>query len=125
MLHVTAIDDDLRPDEAFSAQWVATLVHTVVEVVRERCLTLGQAAHWDIFDKRVVRPMLFGDAMISYEVLVTHWSLKDAAQAANMLVTVKRRFADALIEEVRKTVDDPLDVQEELRELMSLMERNR
>ena len=48
---------------------------------------------------------------------------KDAAQAANMMITVKRRFAKALYEEVGRTVGSPAEVEDELNALLRTLER--
>jgi DNA-directed RNA polymerase specialized sigma24 family protein len=109
------------PDDAFVMQWSAMLVRRVVDRVRSACLGDGLEPHWQVFEARVVRPMLFGDPPVSYPDLVTRLELKDTAQAANMTVTVKRRFASALCLEVSRTVRDPDDVKAELGELMNAL----
>ncbi len=58
-----------------------------------------------------------------YAALVSDLDLSDAAQASNMMITVKRRFARALYAEVGRTVTDPADVEEELGELLRDLER--
>jgi RNA polymerase sigma-70 factor (ECF subfamily) len=106
------------PEAAFHRQWSATLVHHVLDGVRRGCLADGLDAHWTIFEHRVVRPLLFGDRPTGYDELVGRLDLKDASQAANMMVTVKRRFANALCEEVSRTVSDRDEVTCELAQLL-------
>ena len=112
----------LTPEQAFSTQWHATLVHRVLERVRTSCRASGLEAHWRVFEARVVRPMLFGEKRVAYAKLVELLELDDAGQAANMMVTVKRRFVRGLIEEVGWTVHDPMQIEEELRALLRDME---
>lgn len=111
------------PEEAFREEWKATLIRRVLEQVRESCRAAGLDAHWEVFEARVVRPMLFGEERVSYEKLVTRLDLDDAAQAANMMITIKRRFVKALIAEVSSTVSDPMQTEPELRELLGKLER--
>jgi RNA polymerase sigma factor (sigma-70 family) len=111
------------PETAFSAQWGATLVRRVLEQVRGDCHQRELAAHWAVFEARVVRPMMLGEAPAEYAVLVRRLGLRDAAQASNMMVTVKRRFARALFEAVSGTVGSPEEVDDELRALMRALER--
>ena len=111
------------PEHAFSSQWGATLVRRVLDRVRKECLTSGLDAHWAVFEARVVRPMLFNDPRVPYPHLIERLNLTDSGQAANMMITVKRRFVLALIEEVSATVNDPMQVEEELRELLREVER--
>ena len=70
-----------------------------------------------------MRPMLEGGQRTSYPALVRRLGLKDAAQAANMMITVKRRVARALAAEVSRTVTDPAEVEDELLELVRALER--
>ncbi len=113
------------PEEAFSHQWSATLVHRVLAAVRDACLKDGLDAHWTVFEERVARPMLLGERPADYIVLVERLNLKDQSQAANMMITVKRRFVRALYAEVGETVMDPGQVDDELRELLRDLERPR
>ncbi len=113
---------DLTPEQAFSVQWHATLITRVLERVRAGCAASGLDAHWRVFEARVVKPMLFGEAQATYPKLVELLELDDSGQAANMMVTVKRRFVRALIEEVGCTVENPTHVEEELRALLNEIE---
>jgi hypothetical protein len=54
---------------------------------------------------------------------VERLELADAAQAANMMITVKRRFVHALVQEIARTVGDPMRVEDELRDLVRDLER--
>ncbi|HVP73522.1 MAG TPA: hypothetical protein VMS30_07280 [Phycisphaerales bacterium] len=111
------------PEHAFCAQWNATIIRDVLERVREGCLQAGLEAHWEVFEARVVRPMLFNEPRTSYSKLVERLELAGAAQAANMMITVKRRFVQALVQEIGRTVADPMQVEDELRALVRDLER--
>ena len=113
------------PEEAFCYQWSATLIRQVLAAVRAACLDDGLEAHWTVFEQRVVRPMLFGERPAEYAVLVERLNLKDESQAANMMITVKRRFVRALYVEVGETIMDPAQADDELRELLRDLERTR
>ena len=110
------------PEAAFCHQFSATLIQRVLANVRAGCLQDGLDGHWSVFEHRVARPMLLGDPPIGYTHLVRRLGLKDAAQAANMMVTIKRRFANALCVEVSQTVSDPGDTREEIRQLLRDLE---
>lgn len=108
----------LSPEQAFCAQWNATLIRQVLDRVRSDCLKARLEPHWAIFEARVARPMLLGETPVPYARLVDRFDLQDAGQAANMMITVKRRFVQALVNEVSFTVVDPIQVEEELRALL-------
>jgi len=111
------------PDAAFCYQWSAILVHRVLETVREGCVANALESHWKVFEQRVVRPMLFAEQPTEYSKLVRQLGLKDVAQAANMMVTVKRRFVAVMYLEVGRTVSDPSEIDDELRQLLRDLER--
>lgn len=110
------------PEQAFSAEWGATLVRQVLDEVRDGCVADGLDAHWEIFDRRVVRPMLTGGTPVGYEELIGSLGVESASQAANMMVTVKRRFANAIRNEVASTVRNEADVEDEIKDLMRSVE---
>jgi len=116
---------DETPEEAFCYQWSATIVRGVLAEVRTACEADGLSAHWEVFEHRVVRPVLLKDPATAYAVLVERLGLKDESQAANMMITVKRRFAKALRDEVGRTVADPSDVEDEMHALLRDLERPR
>jgi RNA polymerase sigma factor (sigma-70 family) len=113
---------DLTPEQAFARQWNTTMIRRALERVRAGCVASGLDAHWRVFEARVVKPMLFGDEKVSYAKLVERLELDDSGQAANMMVTVKRRFVRALVEEIGCTVGDPMQIEDELRELLRQVE---
>ncbi|NNF45026.1 MAG: sigma-70 family RNA polymerase sigma factor [Phycisphaerales bacterium] len=124
-LRETALASYDSPDAAFTAQWSTALVRRVLDDVRAACETEGLRAHWAVFEARIARPMLAGEIPVPYPILVDRFQLKDAAQAANMMITVKRRFAQALGLAVSETVSDPDDIADELGELIRSLERPR
>jgi len=113
------------PDEAFCYQWSATLIRQVLTDVKASCEKDGLVAHWTVFEHRVVRPMLFDEQPTEHATLVEMLNLKDEPQAANMMITVKRRFARALYQEIGRTVIDPEHIEDELNELLRDLERPR
>ncbi len=113
------------PDEAFCYQWSATLIRQVLTEVKASCEKDGLVAHWTVFEHRVVRPMLFDEPPTDHATLVDLLNLKDEPQAANMMITVKRRFARALYQEIGRTVIDPEHIEDELNELLRDLERPR
>lgn len=111
------------PEDAFSYQWSAILVKRVLEIVRNDCSAAGLDAHWTIFERRLVRPMMFNESPPDYSVLIKQLGLKDESQAANMMITVKRKFVAALYTEVGSTVSKETDIDDELRQLLRDLER--
>lgn len=112
-------DPERDPDAAFNAEWGRTLVRSVLHSAEEECDLAGLSTHWRIFEARVVRPLFLGVDPRPYAELVVDFDLDDESQAANMMVTAKRRFARSLRFEIGRTVTDPNDIDDELNDLMS------
>ncbi|UCD76408.1 MAG: hypothetical protein JSV91_05680 [Phycisphaerales bacterium] len=124
ILETAAVDPNQTPEQAFAAQWSAALIRQVLGRVKACCLNDGLEPHWVVFECRVVKPMLFGDRPTAYSELVDSLKLEDAAQAANMMVTAKRRFAHELLAEVAGTLVNPAYSEDELSTLLHDLERS-
>ncbi len=114
--------DAKQPDEVFHAEWAGSLIRHVLDMCQRACRQDGLDTHWEIFEARVVRPSLTGEAAVSYDTLILRMGLPDVAQAANMMVTAKRRFSRYLQDEISKTVDEPTSAPGELSALLAALE---
>ena len=127
-LEITQIDAQIvssehSPESAFTAQWTIALINRVVDRMRRECRVEGLETHWDVFEHRVVRPLLEGTEVLSYPALVERFNLDYVAQAATMMVTIKRRFAQELLAEIASTVPSNMPPEEELSALLHDLER--
>ena len=113
------------PEEAFDAAWCRELIMRVLRTVSDACKRDGLEDHWAVFDARVVQPMLTGAVPPDNTILAARLDLPSAVHASNLLVTVKRRFAQALRKEISRTVRNPADVDDELRELLGFLGRRK
>lgn len=114
------------PEAAFSYHWSAAMVRRVLDQVRASCRLDGYELHWHVFEARVARPLLQGGVAPNLGLLVERFDLEDAAAASNMIVTVKRRFARLLREEIRATLGPGAsreDVEDELAMLLRDLHR--
>lgn len=111
------------PEAAFVYHFSAALVRATLKRVQRECQKDGLEAHWTVFERRIVRPVLTGEDPPSLAGLAEQLGLADEAQASNLVITVKRRFAKALREEVATTVTDEAEVEQELRDILRGLER--
>lgn len=111
------------PEAAFDCAWVAMLLDEAERVVRERAISDGLDAAWDIFDRRLLRPMRDGSDPVSTDEFMKKWSLSSPSQVANTLVRMKRRFTAALLSQLGHGSDDPEVVQREVGDLLTALER--
>lgn len=118
----SAVPEADSPDAAFDHAWCRTLVQVVLHKVQEECQREGLEVHWQVFEARVVRPVLHGTVPTEYRQLAQELDLPSATHAANLLVTVKRRFARALRREIADTVAHPDEIEPEVRDVLRVLE---
>jgi RNA polymerase sigma-70 factor (ECF subfamily) len=111
------------PEAAFHRAWISMLIRDAADALRTECLAAGRDMQWDLFDRRILRPMLEGAPAPSYEQLMAHWKLDAASQVSNAIVAMRRAFAGHLVRLVGATVDTSHSgARGELREMLALLE---
>ncbi len=117
---------DLRhsaPEAAFHRAWISMLIRDASDALRNDCMADGRGAAWDIFESRILRPMLEGAEPASYELLMRRWGLDVPSKVSNTIVSMRRAFAGHLLRLVGTTVDrSDAAARDELRALLALME---
>lgn len=106
------------PDDFYNYVWVSALLDQVLSAVQASCEQDGLQIHWQVFEDRVVRPILQGSAPPSLSKVCRKHNIQGEKKASNILVTVKRRFQVALKEYVRTTVASDAQIQAELTEIL-------
>jgi RNA polymerase sigma-70 factor (ECF subfamily) len=134
--HLVALDD---PDRApgvpaeehsvadeFDHEWARTVVSEALARMRTACERDGRSDLWEVFSARVVEPANGGSEALPYDQLVRRFRIGSPAKASNLLMTAKRSFSRALREVVAEYAgDDPASIDEELRELRSILTNGR
>ena len=87
---------------AFDRAYALDVIAQVLSKMKEECEAAGEDARWQVFEQRVVGPMLDNADVPEYGALAESLSLKDEKAAMNLLVTGKRQFTRIL----RKRVQD-------------------
>lgn len=105
------------PAQAFDRQWAATVLDIALQRLEEACYRDGLAAHWRVFEARVIHPALTGTEPASIDSLVASVDARGPEEVSSMLHTVKRKFRQVLRDAVAETVDDTADLELELGEL--------
>lgn len=116
-----AATDGSPPGAAFEYAWAEALIGQVLRDLEAEYVEGGKAAHWQLFQARVVRPILDGTPPPSLPELMAPLGLQDEQQASNMIATAKRRFQSILRQHVRQSVDLDDEVDEEIADLMQVL----
>ena len=111
---------NMTPDAIFQKVWASEVVRRVLNHLEIECSRTGKAVHFDIFCKRVIRPILEGDSDPSMAELGEAHRISEK-QAANHLLTAKRAYQRLLQEEIRLYASSESEVASEIRELFAIL----
>ena len=121
LLNVRSADASL--EDLYNIEWARHLLAEVVRRMRVECEEKRRLDLWEIFDGRVLQPLLGGEPELSYEALVSRYQFQSPTQAFNALSTAKRMFKRVLEDVVRDTVETEAQVEEEIRELKRVLSK--
>ena len=112
------------PRLTIDAEWAKRVINVSLERMKLACDQTRQPYLWMIFKARVIEPAWEGTSR-SYPELLLEVGFKTPVEAANALVTAKRRYEKILEDLVGEYVDDPEDVDAEVTELLRALEAGR
>ena len=106
------------PDDSYNYGWVSALLDQILSQVQAKCREQDMEVHWNIFNDRVVRPIVEDAACPSLTEICRKYGIENEKKASNMTITVKRCLQAALKECILNTVTSEQEIGEELREIM-------
>ena len=118
------IHPDMTADESYNYGWMSALLDRVLSDVEAKCHEQDMSIHWNIFNDRVVQPILKQQDSPSLENICEKYGIADRKKASNMTITVKRCFQAVLQEHVRNTVISDDQTREELQEIMQFFPKS-
>ena len=114
---------DVLQEDLYNLEWARHTLTEALARMRRECEGKGRLDLWEIFDGRVVQPMLGSANALPYDALVARYGFQSPTQASNALITAKRMFKRLLEEVVRDTVETDAQVEEEIRELKRILSK--
>jgi RNA polymerase sigma factor (sigma-70 family) len=102
-----------RADEVYDREWADTLVQRALNRLAQECAIAGKA---ELFGWLMPRLAIMEESVIPYEEMARR-SHRTATTLRQALTRLRARYRAILREEVRGTVRDPVEVDEELRYL--------
>jgi len=112
--------DGMTPEMIFDKSWASEIIQRVLRHYELECKHTDQLAHYDIFSRRIIKPILEGANEASYAELAREHELTEK-QAANLLLTAKRAFQRLLKEEIRLYAESEAEVSEETRAIFRIL----
>jgi len=118
------VHPDMTAEESYNYGWMSALLDRVLSDVEARCHEQDMSIHWNIFNDRIVQPILKQQTSPSLEDICEKYGISDRKKASNMTITVKRCFQAVLQEHVRNTVISDDQTREELQEIMQFFPKS-
>ncbi len=110
--------DSLPPERLFDLRWAATVVEQALRRLREECESRGRLRLFETLSPYLTAER--GDA--SYSTLASALELDEAA-VKKQLHNLRQRYRWLLRDEVAHTVQNPADVDDEIRHLCAVLAR--
>jgi RNA polymerase sigma-70 factor (ECF subfamily) len=112
--------EDETPDKIFDRSWASELVLRVLRQLQKECHTTGKQAHYLVFHRRLIAPVLEGAeppamAELAEELGVT------PKQAANLLLTARRAYQRLLREEIKLYAASEDEVEFEVQDVFTYL----
>lgn len=92
---------DMTPSHAFDRAWGLDILSQSLADMRRECDERDEGIRWQVFERRVLGPLLDDADAPSFKDLAGEFGLASEKTAMNRLITAKRQFARHLREAVR------------------------
>ena len=104
------------PDAYFDRQWVLAVVQQAIDTLRAEAEVSGELARFEVLQRWLVTPSSHDTAIEAARSL----NLSDGAFKV-AVHRLRKRFRHVVVDRIASTVDDPIEVQDELNYLISAM----
>ncbi|SDS02783.1 sigma factor [Opitutus sp. GAS368] len=108
--------DHATPERAFLRGWALTLIRRVLVVLEKEYAGPDRRAHYEIFRRLLIAPILEGTGAPTQHELAGALGLTEK-EVANRLVTARRAYQRLLREEIATYARSEAEIDEEVREL--------
>ncbi|MBC7819983.1 MAG: sigma-70 family RNA polymerase sigma factor [Planctomycetaceae bacterium] len=106
----------LPPDAYFDRQWALAVVEQAIDTLRAEAESIGELARFEVLQRWLVTPSSHDTAIEAARSL----NLSDGAFKV-AVHRLRKRFRHVVVDRIATTVDDPVEVQDELNYLINAM----
>lgn len=105
----------LTPEKSYHRRWALTLLEEVLRRVRDDYVERGQQQLFDL-----LQPLITPRAAESFRPVAELANMSEGAVRV-AVHRLRRRYGEALRQEIARTVDDPAEIDHEIRELFAAL----
>lgn len=108
-------------NDPFNVIWAKNILITSVNKYKDKCKRRNRNDLWIIIDSLLFRPLLNNEPLVDREELVKKLNLRSVRHVNNLLATAKSQFSVIISMEVAKTLDSDLEIEDEIKFLISTL----
>ncbi len=112
--------DHGTPEQAFTKSWALALLERVVRALEDECAGTGRQAHFEIFRRSIIAPILEGVTAPPQRAMAEEFGIAEK-DVANRLVTARRAYQRLLRAEIAKYAGSEEEVDAEIRDLFTAL----
>ncbi|QEG01298.1 hypothetical protein Mal15_53740 [Stieleria maiorica] len=105
------------PEKLSQTAWAQETLATVLQQMKDECQASGRDCLWQVFQGRILGPILEGTEPTPYEQIVRRGDFATNAQAQNALVTAKRMFCRTMRSLLQNRGAAEADIDAEIQDL--------
>lgn len=105
-----------QADAVFDIAWSEAVMMEVLRRMQAECVAGGRRDLWEVFEGRVLGPLLDNVKPLSYDELVRQFRFESPTQVYNALTTAKRMFVRMLRSAIAEYARDEREVDIEIEE---------
>jgi hypothetical protein len=110
-----------QPSTTSDSQWAQAVMREALRRMQTHCAESGRRDLWEVFERRLLQPMLEGAEPLPYEQLVEQFQFESPAQVYNALTTGKRMFIGALRLVIAEYARDEREIDAEIEEWKAIL----
>jgi len=104
----------------FDVVWARHVLSEAIIRLKDECYQSGKQLMWDVFDLRMLRPMLTGADEVAYDDLAERLGV-DQKKMENLLTTAKRKLKRHLLDIVGDYTSNVDETELEIQQLISIL----
>jgi hypothetical protein len=120
LLDTENVESEATPEQIFQYTWAVELMDRALNEIQREYAGSNKTQYWQVFNDRVVIPILDNSAPPSLTELCRRYSIQPEKKVSNMIITVKRRFQGILRRILSETMEADVSVEDELADLISI-----
>jgi hypothetical protein len=105
----------------FNVAWARGILTEALRRMKRHCQASDQAKVWRVFENRILQPMLGAAAPPAYLEFIRRFGLRSPSEASRLLLLGRQMFGQFLRTVVTDYSRTPRQVEEEIRELKTLL----